>query len=188
MYISIELSTAILQSTDQWQLGLEQDHRLQYHPFPKQCLYYVEPAHKQHSLLGVFEFYPLQISKQVWITCMIQVREDSTKISHATKRFNHSPTPDQNLTKFIRGCDYICRDARIKICIHNSQRIQLWNMVPPNLQGVPEERHTYRKRKRGEGRIVTPKNSMDNQGGKIGTERVWKPPERWQGQKDTEQC
>lgn len=77
---------------------------------------------------------------------------NSTKTSHATKK--DSLTANQNLTKFIRGCDYICRDTRIEICIHNSERIQLCNVMSPNLQGVPRKRRTDR-RKREEGRTVT---------------------------------
>lgn len=81
------------------------------------------------------------------------VEQHKNKPCHI-KRINHSPTPNQNLTKFIRGCYYICRDTWIEICIHNSERIQLCNVMPPNLQGVPRKRRTDR-RKRRERRTVT---------------------------------
>lgn len=64
--------------------------------------------------------------------------------------------------------------------------------------GAPESagssrKKTYRidrKRKRGEERTVTAKNSMDSEGVKIGTDRVKTTREMTeeQGQKDTEQC
>lgn len=96
------------------------------------------------------------------------------------KRFNLSSTPDQNLTKFIRGCDYICRDTRIEICIHYSERIQLCNVVPPNLQGFPGKRHRYRRRKSGEGRTVAQRLVWTDEEVRLGQIES----ERWQKSRD----